>query len=32
MNKKITVYEDGEHEVLNIGTGEIHHSDQDNIV
>jgi hypothetical protein len=31
-NKKITVYEDGTHEVLNIGTGEIHHSDNDNVV
>lgn len=30
--KKVTVYADDEHEVLNIGTGEIHHSDEDNIV
>lgn len=34
MSKKkvTTVYTDDKHEVLNIGTGEIHHSDNDNIV
>ena len=32
MKRKVTVYADGEHEVLNIGTGEIHHSDEDNVV
>lgn len=33
QKKKITVYADGEHEVVNTETGELlHHSDSDNIV
>ena len=30
--KNVTVYEDDQHEVIEIGTGEIHHSDKDNII
>lgn len=32
MRKQITVYEDDEHEILNVKSGELHYSDQDNIV
>lgn len=32
MKRKITVYNDDQHEVLDKNTGEIHHSDSDNIV
>lgn len=32
MKKKVTVYSDDDHEILNVKTGEMHYSDTDNIV
>lgn len=32
MKRKVTVYSDDQHEVLDKNTGEMHHSDSDNIV
>ena len=32
MKKKVTIYNDDQYDILNKNTGEIHHSDSDNIV